>query len=306
LYRWGYLRFVPLAFCFVYALFAWRPKIVLAMNIAYGGILAFALRFMGYRYYLWAYGYEFHKVQGNPVLRRLYLKIYENAQCVFVITEFVANRLREFGVAPDKMRMVYPAVDPQRFRPLDIPRQDGQRVLLSVTRLVERKGLDQVIRALPQVLATCPGVQYWITGEGPMRTRWEELVQSMGLQDRVRFLGRVPEDELVELYNRCDVFLMPSRECQDSGHVEGFGIVFLEANACGKPVIGGTSGGMPEAIEEGKTGLLVDPEYIHGLAKAILRLLNDAPLARQMGQYGRRRVLEKFNWNRTMQEMRLN
>ena len=206
-----------------------------------------------------------------------------------------------------KMQLIYPAVDPERFKPLDAAMvRSGRRVILSVSRLVERKGQDQVIRALPSVLVKVPQAEYWIVGEGPMRPSLERLAQELGLEEKVQFLGVLNSEQLVPMYNQCDVFAMPSKECQDSGHVEGFGIVFLEANACGKPVIGGRSGGMPEAIEEGKSGLLVDPENSRELADALTRLLTDSTLAAELGAYGRQRVLTQLNWHSTLSAMALN
>ncbi len=310
-YASGYLRFFPLALITVLALISFRPRHVFAMNIAYGGVLAYGLRrLFGYSYYLWAYGYEFQKVARRPLVRRLYQKIYGSAERVFPITRFVASRLEQFGVARSKMQIIYPGVDTRFFRPPEgaqhaVNAKTGEKIILSVSRLVPRKGQDAVLRAMPDVLGREPMARYWIAGEGPWRAHLEALASKLGLQSHVRFLGKVQDERLRELYGLCDVFAMPSRECEATGHVEGFGIVFLEANACGKPVIAGISGGMPEAVEDGKSGLLVNPEQTQEVAAALLRLLQDAVFAKNMGEYGRRRVLERFDWTKTLQELRV-
>src|SRR5262249_14775190 len=131
-------------------------------------------------------------------------------------------------------------------------------VILTVGSLVERKGQDMIIRALPLIANAVPGVSYLIVGDGPYKANLKTLVTSMGLQDRVVFTGRVSDEELPEFYALSDVFAMPSRACLDSNDVEGFGMVFLEAGATGKPVVAGRSGGIEDAVVDGVTGLLVD------------------------------------------------
>jgi glycosyltransferase involved in cell wall biosynthesis len=129
-----------------------------------------------------------------------------------------------------------------------------------------------------------------IVGDGDDRKRLEDLVRENGLSDRVIFTGVVSDEELIGFYKACDVFLMPSRQ-------EGFGIVFLEAMAFEKPVIGGNHGGTPEVIVDNETGFLVEHGDVNSLADRIIRLLLDGELCKRMGQAGRRRVEENYTFD---------
>lgn len=206
----------------------------------------------------------------------------------------------EAGAAPERVHTTYCGVDPERFQPKPQPELhrelagDGP-LLLSVARLVSRKGIDTVLQALPAVLARVPALTYAVIGEGPDMPRLTALAQELGVSANVRFLKRVPGD-LVEYYNACDLFVMPARE--EPGDVEGFGLVFLEANACGKPVIGARAGGVTDAIADGESGLLVPQNDVPALSAAILSLVTDPRRAQELGRLGRERVLSQFTWQR--------
>jgi phosphatidylinositol alpha-1,6-mannosyltransferase len=171
------------------------------------------------------------------------------------------------------------------------------KVILSVGNLVPRKGHDMVIRALPRVRQVVPEVTYLIVGEGSYGVQLENLATALGVRDRVIFAGPSAED-LPDIYALADVFVMVSREQLQSCDVEGFGLVFLEASACAKPVVGGRSGGIPDAIVDGVTGLLVNPHDPEDIANALARFLSDTDLATRFGQQGRSRVVKYFGWDR--------
>ena len=175
--------------------------------------------------------------------------------------------------------------------------------MLTVGRLVGRKNIEGVLRALPRVTEMVPNLLYLIAGDGKDRERLEVASAQMGLSPFVRFLGYVPDGLLPALYCASDVFLMPSLERKNSQDYEGFGIVFSEANACGKPVIGGRSGGMADAVIDGETGLLVDPHSVDEIAAAIIRLLTDQELAHRLGENGRRRVERELSWERVAERL---
>ncbi len=118
------------------------------------------------------------------------------------------------------------------------------------------------------------------------------------------FAGEVKEEEIPLYYMACDLFIMPSYEIKEKGDVEGFGIAYLEANACGKPVIGGRSGGVTDAVIDGETGLLIDPLNINQIAEALIKLLTNSGLARKLGEEGRRRIKKELNWRKIAQEIR--
>src|SRR5712692_9304710 len=170
----------------------------------------------------------------------------------------------------------------------------GRRVILTVGRLVERKGHDRVIQALSRVVLDVPDAVYLVVGRGPEEDRLRALARANRIEDRVVFCGFVPETELMAYYLACDVFAMPNREV--GGDTEGFGIVFVEAGACGKPVVGGRSGGAVEVIRDGVTGFLVDQIGVEEITRTLTALLQDRDLARRMGQAGRARVEQYYTY----------
>ena len=207
-----------------------------------------------------------------------------------------------YPAVANRIDVLFPAVDPQEFP--CTPPPSGPPILLTLGRLVERKGQDMVLRALPVILKQFPDAEYWIAGRGSDRLRLEELASTLGISGRVRFLGFVPAAERIQLYQRCHMYLMPSRTIGDKGDFEGFGITYLEANACGRPVIGGRSGGVEDAVKDGETGFLVDPHSPEEIADRVLRLLNEPGLAEKLGRQGRERIDRELNWSVVAREMR--
>jgi len=178
---------------------------------------------------------------------------------------------------------------------------DGGPWLLTVARLDFHKGIDTVIRALPVIRVAFPAARYAVAGIGSRRDSLEALVGELGLGDAVRFLGFVPDDELPALYNAADVFVLASRRYDLL--VEGFGIAIVEASASGLPVIASRSGGIPEAVREGETGFLVDPDDPAAVAAMAVRLLGDDALRRRMGAAGRAAVETHYNWDRVAADL---
>jgi phosphatidylinositol alpha-1,6-mannosyltransferase len=215
------------------------------------------------------------------------------ADKVVAVSSFTCNALsREMGLRPDRVFLIENGVDTRRFFPGErdagiIARHglEGKKILLTVGRLVPRKGMDMAIRAMPLVLKERPDVHYLMVGDGEYRPYLERLVTELGLEQHVTFAGAVGEDELVRYYRSCDIFAMPNRTMPD-GDTEGFGLVFLEANACGKPVIGGLAGGAVEAVKDGQTGFLVDGNEPSAIARAVLALVESPETAARMGAAG--------------------
>jgi phosphatidyl-myo-inositol dimannoside synthase len=172
----------------------------------------------------------------------------------------------------------------------------GKRLLYTVGRLDERKGQDTVIRALPEILKKHPDILYLIGGEGKHGENLKQIAEEQEVKSHVRFLGSVSDNKILAFFQAGDVFVMPNRTIE--GDSEGFGIVFLEAGASGKPVVGGHSGGAPEAIVDGVTGILVDPYSSSDVAEKICFLLSNPDEARKMGAAGRTRADRDFRWAR--------
>jgi phosphatidylinositol alpha-1,6-mannosyltransferase len=238
------------------------------------------------------------------VLKKLMLLVLSRAKKITAISHFTKAKLTDYGISPQKIVIIPGGTDPERFNPEVNATQVIQqfnllnkRVIMTIGRLEERKGHDMVIRSLPQVLREVPESVYLIVGKGQELSRLKELVARLELDGHVIFAGYVEDERLVEYYNACDVFIMPSREITAAGDAEGYGIVYLEANACGKPVIGGNSGGIPDAIINRYNGILIDPLSTEEIADSLIELLRNEHLAKEMGMNGRRRVLDELSWD---------
>jgi len=266
------------------------------------GVGAMLCRLLGGpRYVCWAHGEDLALADGSREYTWLTKLVYRHADAALANSRNTADMLANLGTPREKIRLVYPAVDPDRFH----PGVDGSAIraryagrddimLLSVGRLQRRKGHDVAILAMASLRHELPRLRYVIAGDGDERPRLEQLVKDEGLGDRVFFAGAISDDELPAHYAACDIFLLPNRI--DNGDVEGFGIVFLEAAASGKPVIAGNSGGVPEAVERDSTGLLVDGACVAEVAEAIRRLAFSEAERQRLGAAGRVRARDRFSW----------
>jgi phosphatidylinositol alpha-1,6-mannosyltransferase len=282
-----------------------RPRI-LQLATAYEGYQGLWLhRWLKLPFVVYAHGNEIlDALRGDREKMRLAL---QSADKVLANSRFTASLVEKTGVDPSRIETVYLGCDTDHFRLLP-PRLElrqkllgsryRDRVILTVGNLVSRKGHDIVIRAIARLRETAAEVTYLVVGDGPYRRTLETMVTSLGVGDRVIFAGYISDTDLPSVYALCDVFVMPSRDQSDSCDIEGFGLVFLEANACGKAVIGGRSGGIPEAIVDGVTGFLVNPKDPEDVANALRRLLTDNELALRMGHHGRLRVVNDFTWTK--------
>jgi phosphatidylinositol alpha-1,6-mannosyltransferase len=233
------------------------------------------------------------------------------ARTVFAVSHFTKKLLVErCRVAEDNIHVIFNGVHPEEFKPgprsEDLVRElglQGKKILLTVTRLHGYKGVDRAISALRYVIARHPDVVYLVCGEGADRRRLESLAVHLGLREHVIFAGRVPEGRLRDYYNLAECFVLLSREDWDAPDVEGFGIVFLEAAACAKASIAGRSGGIPDAVADGETGWLVDPNSEYEISRAMLTCLEDADLLRRRGEAARERVLREFTWERISERL---
>ena len=213
----------------------------------------------------------------------------------------IAKALNPASVA--KLVRIAPGIDTEHFA----PRSDAQglreslgladkKVIVSVGRLVHRKGQDVLIAAMPEIIKSIDDVHLLLIGEGPYKQELEKRIKNLGLANRVTFLGRVQYTDLPQYICVGDVFAMPSRSRLAGLEVEGLGIVYLEASACGLPVIGGISGGAPDAVLLGETGFSVDGTSAHEVAQAVVKVLADKELAQKLGARGRQWIIEQWQW----------
>lgn len=235
---------------------------------------------------------------------------YRHADVVIANSEFTRDELIRLGVPAEKITLLCPGVDVDRFRP-GLPHDDlvaslglgpSQKLIVSVGRLSRRKGFDQVIRSLPPLVQRGFDVHYAAIGIGEDQEYLLDLAHELGVTPRVHLLGHVEADDLPRWYNAADVAAMPNREI--NGDTEGFGMVFIEAAACGKPVVAGLAGGTGAAVIDAVTGLRVDGASMQAVEDALYRLLADPVLAKELGSNGRERVVNQFSWEHVAEQTR--
>ena len=286
-----------------------RFDVVMAQSWFPSGIAACcASRLCGVPYTVTVHGNEIlHPRFRTPYWTGWMHRVFHAASAVLCVSSATAGKILSVLGGGEKLerkiRVVRNGVDPDRFVAGAVPSVrgryglDGKKVILTLARLVERKGQDKMIEALPAIKREIPDVRYVICGKGSDEARLRRIAVEQCVSDEVVFAGFVPNEVRAAFYDACDIYAMPSREIPEKGDVEGFGITYLEANAFGKPVIGGRSGGVAEAVIDGVTGLLVDPWDVNAIASACIRLLKEPDLAERLGRQGRDRVKTEFSWD---------
>jgi len=212
----------------------------------------------------------------------------------------ISKALRKSDVS--KLVQIAPGIDVEHFVPTDSSKLRAElgltnkSVIISVGRLVHRKGQDKLIASLPAIKAAVPNVHLVLVGVGPRQAYLEKLAVKLRVADCVTFIGRINYAELPKYICVGDIFAMPSRSRFFGLEVEGLGIVYLEASACGLPVVGGSSGGAPDAVLVGETGVVVDGTKTLEIAEACIELLNNPELCALMGANGRAWIIENWRW----------
>ncbi|HZB22721.1 MAG TPA: glycosyltransferase, partial [Gaiellaceae bacterium] len=242
--------------------------------------------------------------------RTLARRVLRGASGLVAAGEYPARVATRAAGAPLRTLALPPGVDTDRFRPLDAGERDAARrrfgfaadcpLVLGLSRLVPRKGFDVLIDAAAGLDA---GVQLAVGGAGRDAPRLERRAAERAIDGRVTFLGRVPEAELADLYGCADVFAMVCRERWGGLEAEGYGIVFVEAAACGVPAVAGRSGGSHEAVVDGETGIVVDPHDVAGVRGALEWLLGDAALRARFGSAARTRAVNELTYDRQVSRL---
>lgn len=228
------------------------------------------------------------------VLMKLERKGYKYAQRIVAISTTTKDSLvNDYQVPSEKITVIPVGVDVGIFKPLDIKKIPNS--VLYVGRLCERKGLYYLIESIKMVREAIPNIKLYLIGKGNLREELQRLVEKHGLLRNVVFIGKVSEEELIKWYNRAEVFVLPSL-------FEGFGIVCIEAMACGVPVIGTKVPGIVDIIRDRDNGLLVPPQDPDSLAKAIVQMLKDKGLCKYLGERERKGILGKFDWSKISEE----
>jgi phosphatidylinositol alpha-1,6-mannosyltransferase len=267
------------------------------------GLLAPALRSAGVGHLVGAtHGHETGWV-ALPGSRQLLQRIAGQLDVLTYISEYTRGRLEPALGSRTRLAQLSPGVDVGRFTPdadgAAVRRRYGlgeAPVVVCVSRLVARKGQDVLVAGWPRVLARHPGARLLLVGGGPAEASLRRAVAARGLAESVVLTGPIASEDLPGHYAAGDVFAMPCRTRRGGLDVEGLGMVFLEAAACGRPVVAGTSGGAPETVQEGVTGHVVDPRSPEAVAGVLADLLADPDRARAMGAAGRAWVERCWSW----------
>jgi phosphatidylinositol alpha-1,6-mannosyltransferase len=267
-------------------------------------LLAWLMRkWRGIPYICYVHGEELNLAASSRELRWLTHRALLGASFVIANSQNTEGiLLQNWGLPKDRIRILYPGVDTHRFVPAKLNNAERQRlgwvnraVILTVGRLQKRKGHDNLILALNKIKEFIPTVLYSIIGDGEERLSLRQLVDKQGAHDYVQFLGELQDDDLINCYQQADLFVLPNRQVGQD--IEGFGMVLLEAQACGKPVLAGASGGTAETMRIPETGFVVPCEDYNELAKAILDLLRHPDRLADMGYSARDWVVERFDWS---------
>ena len=233
-------------------------------------------------------------------------RIGKNVDHLTYLGEFTRQAISEAlsRKSATEMVKIAPGIDTAHFIPQPDAMQkrkelglQDKKIIISVGRLVHRKGQDSLIQAMPAVLKKIPNAHLLLVGEGPYKKHLEKLVMRLSLKQNVTFAGRIMYDRLPSYLSAADLFAMPSRSRFFGLEVEGLGIVYLEASACGIPVVAGNSGGAPDAVLEGVTGLCVDGTNIEQITRAIVEICRDAERASHMGAAGRNWIVDQWRWD---------
>ena len=238
----------------------------------------------------------------NFAIKRIGASVYHLTYLGEFTRKAISKTLSE--KSRNKLVRIAPGIDTAHF----IPRADGfekrvelglqdKKIIISVGRLVHRKGQDKLIEAMPTILRKIPNAHLLIVGEGPYKNHLDKLAKKFSLEESVTFVGRILYDKLPTYLSAADLFAMPSRSRFFGLEVEGLGIVYLEASACGIPVVAGNSGGAPDAVIEGVTGLCVDGTDVNQVASAVIEVCSNAERASHMGAAGRNWIVDQWRWD---------
>jgi glycosyltransferase involved in cell wall biosynthesis len=270
-----------------------QPDLIISTHVNLAPVARIARRVANFRFVAVGHGIEVWKIQKSSVRKSLRL-----ADQLVAVSKFTRNRMADgLGVEAESIDILPNTFDADRFKPGVKPPEllqrykltNDQPVILTVARLEtteQYKGYDNVLLAMPGILERFPNARYVIVGEGPDRERVEALIRRLHISSHVTMAGYVPNDSLRDHYNLCDVFAMPSKG-------EGFGIVFLEALACGKPVVAGDKDASSEALLNGRLGTLVDPDDENAIGAAVCATLSEVSPQSAEGKEERARELRR-------------
>jgi phosphatidylinositol alpha-1,6-mannosyltransferase len=267
------------------------------------GVMAWLLNLMtGISYSCYVHGEDLETAASSREQYFLCRQVIKRASKIICNSQNSASLVAKFGEAARfKTVVLHPGVDSQKFMPA--PRNIeiltrlawlDKKVVLTVGRLQARKGQDMMIRALPAIKKDIPNILYAVVGDGDCREMLHKLAIDLDVQDNVQFLAEISDDEMIHCYQQCDLFILPNRTIGND--IEGFGMVLVEAQSCGKPVIAGDSGGTKETLVDGQTGFIIDATESKNISVAVVNMLSDEQKLSDMGIQGREHVIQNLDW----------
>lgn len=270
------------------------------------GYVAYLIKkFKKVPYTLFLHGTDIGMASSTPSKRKKFIQLCMNASAVVVNSEFLKNKLLSVVENLSNVRVLYPCPSDnflevvKNQEEVDLLKSqlalNGKRVIITVARVAEAKGYPHLVRFMPEILKQVPNTVWLIVGDGPKMNEVVAMVQKNNLQNVVRFLGAVAPADLSKYYHLADLFVLLTHK--DENREEGWGTVFLEAAACGLPVVAGRVGGVEEAVVDKQTGMVVDIFQEKETVGAIVKLLTDKELAHTMGVAGQTRVKQNFKWS---------
>jgi len=281
-----------------------RIEIIIDSHLVSAGIVALIIKWIyGIPYIIFSHGMD-SAIPLHTILKKYLVSyIVRNAEWLVANSRATAKNLLSLGGSENNIRIMYPCPSLLSFRSQihdELSKElltdlSGKRIILTISRLVERKGISYVIDALPEILRSYPNVVYVVIGEGPHQITLQKQAEKQGVSKNIYFMGALEGVVIRQWIERCDIFIMTPFTLKN-GNMEGFGIVFLEANSCGKPVIGSRCGGIPDAVIDGETGILVDEKNSAQIVHAAIELLSDNELSKRLGENGKKRVEQEFQW----------
>lgn len=282
-------------------------------RVIHEGVSAWLLSvFTGIPYICYVHGEDVETAATSREHDLMVKQVCKGAKYLICNSHNSASIVKRLGYAGDsKMHVLHPGVDATKFCPAPLDEAFRAKmgwtdkfVILTVGRLQKRKGQDKMIEAMPEIAKIHPNVLYVIVGHGDCLQDLQSSTQQLGLDDQVKFLTSLNDQDMIQCYQQCDLFILPNRTINSD--IEGFGMVLVEAQSCAKPVIAGDSGGTKETMIIGATGLVIDCTEASSIAPAVVELISDSERMASMGVAGREHVLNTLDWQaHSLQAQRL-
>ncbi len=273
-----------------------------------GTIALILKKFLKLDYLVSCHGTDILTAQKKQRKKKLLIKILKEAKIITANSQYTQQEIVKLGISPEKIIIIYPCAND--LPPIDPIKKDklltnnnlkNKKILLSVGRLVPRKGFITIIKIFPELLNIFPNLIYLIIGQGPLKTTLEKLIINKNSSNKIKILDNINNEDLPYFYDLADVFILTPINM--AGEVEGLGMVFLEASLLAKPIIASATGGIPEAVLANKTGVLVNPEKPQEITQAIIKLLTNKNFANFLGITAKKYVLTNFHWSKEVSKL---